>query len=141
MFFYHQLTQLQILRWLTISELGSEVRSVLFTPDGKRIISGSGDGVIRIWNATTGNKLMTLFGHDGDVFSLALSSDGSRIFSAGWGLPKVWDAASGAELMTFPVEGSKIAFCPDGKTVATTSDRHSIMLWQSGQRLASGSPE
>ncbi|MFO7904159.1 MAG: WD40 repeat domain-containing protein, partial [Pirellulaceae bacterium] len=33
---------------------GSEVSSVAFSPDGKRVITGASDGIARIWDADTG---------------------------------------------------------------------------------------
>jgi WD40 repeat protein len=58
------------------------VRSVAFSPDGSRIVSGSADETIRIWNATTGKQIgKPLEGHTELVNSVAFSPDGSRIVS------------------------------------------------------------
>src|SRR5262249_49524642 len=47
------------------------VRSVAFSPDGKRIASGSGDGTVKVWDAQTGQDGLTLKGHTGPVSSVA----------------------------------------------------------------------
>ena len=44
--------------------------SVSFSPDGKRIVSGSRDESIIIWDAESGNQLKTLNGHSGEVIFL-----------------------------------------------------------------------
>ncbi|MGB8699973.1 MAG: AAA family ATPase, partial [Thermosynechococcaceae cyanobacterium] len=49
----------------------SYVRSVAFSPDGKRIVSGSGDKTVRVWDASTGQLIGNPFkGHEGSVNSV-----------------------------------------------------------------------
>ena len=60
------------------------VRSVAFSPDGTRIVSGLGDRTVRVWDAATGQPVgAPLTGHTGVVFSVAFSPDGTRIVSGG----------------------------------------------------------
>jgi predicted amidophosphoribosyltransferase len=54
------------------------VNSVAFSPDGKRIVSGSGDKTVKIWDATTGQEMLTLKGHSSVVISVSFSPDGKR---------------------------------------------------------------
>ena len=57
------------------------VLSVAYSPDGTKIISGSGDKTIKIWNANTGESLKTLVRDLSFVFSVAYSPDGTKIIS------------------------------------------------------------
>ena len=41
----------------------AEVRSVAFSPDGQRIVTGSGDQTAKVWDAASGKELLTLKGH------------------------------------------------------------------------------
>ena len=63
-------------------ETGAPVQSVAFSPDGKRIVSGSQDNTLRLWDGVTGKPVgEALKGHSGWVQSVAFSPDGKRIVS------------------------------------------------------------
>ena len=59
-----------------------DVLAASFSPDGARIVTGSGDGTVRIWDAASGEPIAVLAGHLGAVYSAAFSPDGNRILSA-----------------------------------------------------------
>ncbi|WP_166831543.1 protein kinase domain-containing protein [Thalassoroseus pseudoceratinae] len=96
---------------------------VAFGPAGQRFISGSGDGQVNVWDASSGKKLLDLKGHDDGVTCVAFSNDGRRIVSGSNDQTvKVWDSSSGDELLTlrghtFVV--SCVAICPDGRRIAS----------------------
>ena len=64
----------------TLKGHSGNVESVAFSPDGTKIISGSGenDNTIKIWDANTGECLKTLTGHSRSVYSVAYSPDGTK---------------------------------------------------------------
>jgi WD40 repeat protein len=66
---------------LTLQGHTASVTSSLFSPDGKRVASGSEDQTVKVWSAETGQEIMTLRGHRGYVTSLAFSPDGKRLAS------------------------------------------------------------
>ena len=64
------------------------VNCVAFSEDGTRITSGSIDGTVRIWDATTANELDS-FHHGSPVATVDFSPDGTRVLSGSRDL-KVW---------------------------------------------------
>jgi hypothetical protein len=72
------------------------VWSVSFSPDGTRIVSGSSDCTVRVWDAATGLPLGEPFqGHTSSVSSVSFSPDGTCILSGSYdSTVRVWDAAT-----------------------------------------------
>ena len=87
----------QLLR--TFEGHSMSVRSVAFSPDGTRVLSGSDDKTITLLDAATGQLLRTFEGHLMSVRSVAFSPDGTRVLSGSETI-KLWDAATGQLLRT-----------------------------------------
>jgi WD40 repeat protein len=57
------------------------VWSVCYSPDGTKVVSGSRDKRVRIWDTTTGAVLSHFQGHSGDVNAVSYSPDGTKVVS------------------------------------------------------------
>jgi WD40 repeat protein len=64
----------------TLEGHSDSVESVAFSPQGDRIVSGSDDNTVRIWDTATGTLQQTLEGHSGSVRSVAASLSNASSF-------------------------------------------------------------
>jgi len=118
-----------------------KVTAVAFSPDGARIVSGSEDKTVRVWETATGRQLLELPGAPDAVTALACSQDGTRIAAASKDmLVRVWDAEAVRLLGTLTHQSvvSSLAFSRDGRWIATGADE-GAHLWDASEfrRMAS----
>ncbi|HSL30089.1 MAG TPA: protein kinase [Anaerolineales bacterium] len=118
-----------------------QIWSVVFSPDGKQVGTASQDATAKIWDAATGELLVTFAGHTASVNGIAYSPDGKKVATTSDdGTAKVWVASSGEELLTFSGHTdwvARIAFSPDGAWLATTSGDGIAKVWdaETGEEL------
>ncbi|MDD5058981.1 MAG: caspase family protein [Sideroxydans sp.] len=119
-----------------------DVASVALSPDGRTLVSGSGDSTLKLWDVASGREIRTLYGHERGVQSVAFSPDGRTVVSGSIDETlKLWDVATGHELRTLKGhEGNvnSVAFSPDGRTILSTGDTdNTLRLWDvaSGRAL------
>jgi WD40 repeat protein len=112
------------------------VRAASVSPDGRRILSVSGN-TARLWEADSETPLTTMR-HDGLVFSAVFSPDGRRIVTASVDkTARLWQADSETPLTTMRHDGLvfSAAFSPDGRRIVTASDDNTARLWQAGSEM------
>jgi tetratricopeptide (TPR) repeat protein len=107
--------------------------AALFTPDGKAVVTGDGEGVIQRWDAETGGRLGAPLRHPSAVAALDVSPDG-RTVVAGYqdGSARLWDVRTGKPagppaVLRTALRG--VAFRPDGRTFLTTAVDQTTRVW------------
>jgi WD40 repeat protein len=110
-----------------------EVRSVVFSPDGKQALSAGWEKEMRLWDLETGKEIRRFEGNADSVRRAVFSPDGKRALSAGKdGTVRLWDVATGKEVRRF--EGHRadvmaVAFTPDGRRALSGGADLMLRLW------------
>jgi WD40 repeat protein len=119
-------------------------RGVGFNPDGTQLFGVLEDGSARVWNVSTGQKVLELTEHNGAIWSVAWSPDGARLATATGepgkpGVVRVWNTRTGR--LVLELKGHRgavgaVCWSPDGGRLATASDDRTARVWdvRSGQR-------
>jgi WD40 repeat protein len=131
----------------------SKITDVVFTPDGKRLISASTDKTIRVWDVATGKSVRTILGESwpgasGEINAIALSPDGARL-AVGGRLGKsdtsdyaevirLYDFATG-HLVALLKDGhgksvTSLAFSPDGRRLISGSNDNTAIIWDTEEQ-------
>jgi len=100
------------------------VGCLVWSPDGKQLATGSGDGYIRVWDVESGEKAFEMKGHDQSVTSLAWSPQEDQLVSTGADArARVWNVARSNMLLSLPYEYVLLgAWSPDGKDFVVGTD-------------------
>jgi WD40 repeat protein len=114
---------------------GALVNSVVFSPDGKLLVStaqpkvfrNSGEVPLRFWDVSTGQEQSRLGGQGGGAVTMAFSPDGERLATAGDDcIVRLWDLKTAREkwqIAGFRGTPVAVAFSPDGKYLALGGDQ------------------
>jgi WD40 repeat protein len=112
------------------------VHGAVFSPDGRWIASGSQDGMVTVWDTTTGEEWLKFQAHEpqGHARCVAFSPDGRRLATVSWDTTvKVWDLdpvrARRMNRMDLPwlrletpAPVNRVVFSPDGTRLAAVGD-------------------
>lgn len=126
-----------------ILQHGPSANSVRWSSDRTRILTASDDGTAKVWDASSGEELLTLAGHEDTVLSAEWSPSGDRIVTASAdGSGRVWNAITGEELLNLSCgAGCTLAvWSPTGKLIATgvAESTNGTRIWDAttGEELA-----
>ena len=113
----------------------SRIWQARFSPNEKWILTNSFDGTARVWDTATG-KTVSILQHDSWVSSAEWSPDSRRIVTGcADHLIRVFAPENGFELLK--LRGNTgfvlgVTFTPDGNSILSCGEDHTLRIWQSG---------
>ncbi len=131
-----------------VIQTGTIVPAVVFSPDGKVLASGQGDGRVVLWDVATGKEQRILKGGPDSVRVVAFSPDGRLLAAAGpvekdnkrsHGV-RLWSVVSGELLRSWEDTGVSFGFALDGKGLAILGRDGSVRLWELKELLGAADP-
>jgi len=133
-----QTEYLKFRQLIFLRQQSAPILAVAISPDGKRIVSGSWDKTLRLWDADTGQPVgQPLAGHSDWVNSVAFSPNRQRIVSGSFdNTLRLWNADTGLPIGQ-PLAGHSdwvfsVAFSPDGQRIVSGSKDKTLRLWDAG---------
>ena len=95
------------------------VWSLAWSPDGRYLATGSGDGYIRVWEVSSAENTLTIKAHEQHITFLAWSPLEERLVSAGMdGRARVWNMARDNMVLSLPYGWAYAEWAPDGEHFA-----------------------
>ena len=85
------------------------VSGIVFSSDGKLLVSGSHDSTVRLWDVQTGGDIREFYNHEA-VCHVSISVDCTRIASASLKTVTLWDAQTGGCLLSKEIDHPNIGF-------------------------------
>jgi WD40 repeat protein len=137
---------LELVPPLVLEGHSDTVYNAQFSADGRRVLTSSGDGSVRLWDPATGTNLQTFQviteSKSADRASGILSRDGTKVLTLGapaaldfgyWqssGYPKLYDATTGALLTTISNKSVvNASLSPDNSRIATAGFDTTAIIW------------
>jgi WD40 repeat protein len=124
----------------TYSGHKERVTSVDWSRDGKRIVSGSLDKTVQVWDATFSNAFPPYIyhGHTDQVLTVGWGPDSQRVVSGGADKTvQMWDALNGENVTVYRGHSGPVmavAWSPDGRLIASGSTDGSVRIWDVGKK-------
>lgn len=119
----------------------SPVSTVAWSPDSKRVASGSSDETVQVWEGTTGAHPLIYRGHQTNVNAVAwalpagqqrIASASGNAFFGGEHAVHIWNAVTGGHLLTYTGHTKpvlSVSCSPDGSRVASGSQDNTVQVW------------
>jgi len=126
----------------------SGVHAAALSPNGKKIVSGGADYIVKLWDIDASKIIAKWMGHGGGITSVCWNRDGGRILSGSYdGKAMVWDAESGNTILAIKTGHGAVysaIYSPDETMIASggeSGENGSIKIWDSNTGKLIAKPE
>jgi len=110
--------------------LPGDGHALVFSPDGKHLVSGGADGTIQLWDIDSATLVDTFYGHRRSIGSLAFGVNGQQVVSVSLDATVKWWLASQDEHEVH-LEDRFLALSHDGQIIVASGQNHSVDLLNS----------
>src|SRR6185312_7986946 len=121
---------------IELDHIVAAITACAFGPDGTRVLTGSSDNTVRLWDAETGHCLRVLKGHSDKIRSVAWSMDQEGALSGSDdNTVRLWDMETGycLHVLNGHTKGvNNVAWSADRRRALSGADDHSVRLWDLG---------
>jgi len=114
---------------------------VAFSPNGRTILTGCGDGSAQFWDVLEGMSVGAPMRHPDALGPVEFSPDGRLALTVSWDQVRIWDATTGEPVgapLPHQMEVLAASFSPDGKTVLTRCRDNHVRIWQTATAWSAG---
>jgi eukaryotic-like serine/threonine-protein kinase len=110
-----------------------DVYEAAWSPDGKRVVSGSADRTVQVWDATTGGNALIYRGHTDEINSVSWWSE-VRLIASGSkdNTVRVWDSGNGNTVTIYKGHTQPlrtVVWAPSGSRIASRGDDKTVQVW------------
>jgi WD40 repeat protein len=121
--------------YMTMSGHDDVVTSVMFSNDGKHVVSGSVDKTVRIWEVKRGKLESSMYGHTSAITAVAYSKDDVYVVSGSIdNTMRLWNVFDGVYQCVKVFRGhtnavDSVEYSPDGKSIISGSEDATLRVW------------
>jgi WD40 repeat protein/uncharacterized caspase-like protein len=103
--------------------------SISYSPDGKWIVAGAGDGTVAVWDLASGRIIRKFDSFaEGQANNVAISPDAKTVIANSGSSVRLWDLASGKTLKSLERAAvNQIAISPDWRWIASDSSSYQTL--------------
>jgi hypothetical protein len=117
------------------AELGRHrtyIHCVALSSDGQTLLTGSEDGIVKLWDVPNRRLTRSLRRHTGAVVGAAFSPNDQHVVTVSWdGSVKLWNPANDEVVLQqgHPGQVNGVAFTPDGQRLLSAGEDGAVRVW------------
>ena len=105
-----------------------DITSIVYTADANTIATASKDRTIKLWDANSGEIMLTLNGHTGDITMMTFSPDNTMLASGSDdGTSRIWNAETGQQIHKLNLPSNPLSYRDAVYSVAFSTDNRMLV--------------